>query len=177
MIGNGESPKAIGAWASLTQGCWDPNKEPHHDGKYPPPRPHWMMSSQHFLLVLMSSCRRAFVPCVRKLILPVGILALAMTASFAHSPVDGTTPEDGAVLSETPSHIVLSFERQVRLTRVWVAHAGSSKVDLDLEGQKTFASRFEVPLKDMGSGMYRIEWRGLARDGHVMRDKFTFQIE
>ena len=112
-----------------------------------------------------------------KLILQVGILTLAMTASFAHSPVDGTTPEDGAVLNETPSHIVLSFEKEVRLTRVWVAHAGSSKVDLDLEGQKTFASRFEVPLKDMGSGIYLIEWRGLARDGHVMRDMFTFQIE
>ena len=112
-----------------------------------------------------------------KLILLVGILALSMTASFAHSPVGGTTPEDGAVLSETPSHIVLSFERQVRLTRVRVAHAGSSMVDLDLEDQKTFASRFELPLKDMGSGIYRIEWRGLARDGHAMRDKFTFQIE
>ncbi len=125
----------------------------------------------------MSSRWRAFFSCPLRLILSVGILVLAVTASFAHSPVDGTTPEDGALLSETPSHIVLSFERQVRLTRVWVAHAGSSKVDLDLEGQKTFASRFEVPLKDMGSGIYLIEWRGLARDGHVMRDKFTFQIE
>lgn len=125
----------------------------------------------------MSSRWRAFLSYPRKLILPVGILALAVTASFAHSPVDGTTPEDGAVLSETPSHIVLSFERQVRLTRVRVAHAGSFMVDLDLENQKSFASRFELPLKDMGSGIYRIEWRGLARDGHVMRDKFTFQIE
>ena len=112
-----------------------------------------------------------------KLILQFGILALAMTASFAHSPVGGTTPKDGAVLSETPSHIVLSFEREVRLTRVWVAYTGSSMVDLDLEGQKQFAFRFEVPLKDMGSGMYLVEWRGLARDGHVMRDTFTFQIE
>lgn len=135
------------------------------------------MSSRHFPVVLMSSRWRAFFSCPLRLILSVGILVLAVTASFAHSPVDGTTPEDGALLSETPSHIVLSFERQVRLTRVWVAHAGSSKVDLDLEGQKTFASRFEVPLKDMGSGIYLIEWRGLARDGHVMRDKFTFQIE
>lgn len=135
------------------------------------------MSSRHFPVVLMSSRWRAFFSCPLRLILSVGILVLAVTASFAHSPVDGTTPEDGALLSETPSHIVLSFERQVRLTRVWVAHAGSSKVDLDLEGQKTFASRFEVPLKDMGSGIYLIEWRGLARDGHVMRDMFTFQIE
>ena len=135
------------------------------------------MSSRHFPVFLMSSRWRAFFSCPLRLILSVGILVLAVTASFAHSPVDGTTPEDGALLSETPSHIVLSFERQVRLTRVWVAHAGSSKVDLDLEGQKTFASRFEVPLKDMGSGIYLIEWRGLARDGHVMRDKFTFQIE
>ncbi len=125
----------------------------------------------------MSSRRRNFVPCRGKLLVLAGLLALAVAVSFAHTPVGGTTPENGAVLNEVPSHIVLSFERQVRLTRVRAAHADRSMVDLDLEDQKMFSSRFEVPLKDMGSGIYRIEWRGLARDGHVMRDMFTFRIE
>ena len=105
------------------------------------------------------------------------LLALAASVSLAHSPVDRTTPEDGSVLMEAPSHIVLNFDRQIRLTRVQVAGGDGATTDLDLEGQKRFTDRFEVPLKDMGSGLYRIEWRGLSPDGHVMRNEFTFRVE
>ena len=58
-----------------------------------------------------------------------------------------------------------------------MTHDDHSAVDLDLGKQTAVATRFVVPLRDMGSGLCRIEWRGLAGDGHAMRDAFTFQVK
>ena len=106
-----------------------------------------------------------------------GLLALAATPALAHSNLETTEPENGAVLSDVPTHIVLSFARSIRLTRVRMIHDGSREIDLDLGGQTTFATRVVVPLADRGSGLYRIEWRGLSEDGHVMRNAFTFEVQ
>ena len=53
-----------------------------------------------------------------KAILLAGLLALAVTPALAHSGLDTTTPENGAVLAEAPPHIVLTFAKRIRLTRV-----------------------------------------------------------
>ncbi len=106
-----------------------------------------------------------------------GLLALAATPALAHSNLETTDPDNGAVLSDVPTHIVLSFTRSIRLTRVRMTHDGTGAVDLDLGGLTAFATRFTVPLSDMGGGLYRIEWRGLSEDGHVMRNAFTFEVQ
>ena len=107
----------------------------------------------------------------------VVLLCLMATPVYAHSKLDTTTPEQGAVLAEVPPHIVLTFAKRIRLTRVWMTHDDRPPVDLDLGDQRTFATRFVVPVTDMGGGLYRIEWRGLAGDGHAMRGAFTFRVE
>lgn len=111
-----------------------------------------------------------------KALLISGLLALAAAAAQAHSGLDTTAPEDGAVLSDAPHHIVLTFAKDIRLTRVQMTHDETVEVDLDLGDQTAFATRFLIPLEDRGSGLYRIEWRGLSHDGHAMRDAFTFRV-
>ena len=37
-------------------------------------------------------------------------------------------------------------------------------------------TRLELPFEDRGSGLYRIEWRGLSGDGHAMRRTFAFRV-
>ena len=112
-----------------------------------------------------------------KAILLAGMLALAATPALAHSALDATAPEDGAVLAQAPPNIVLTFTKRVRLTRVRMTHDAGDAVELDLGEQTAFANRFELPLKDMGSGLYRIEWRGLSSDGHAVRRTFAFQVQ
>ena len=112
-----------------------------------------------------------------KAILLAAILALAASPALAHSAVDATAPENGAVLAQAPPHIVLTFAKRVRLTRVRVSHDDGNAVDLDLGGKTAFATRFELPLADMGRGVYRIEWRGLSGDGHAMRRAFAFRVQ
>ena len=111
-----------------------------------------------------------------KAILLAGMLALAAAPALAHSALDTTAPEDGAVLAQAPPSFVLTFANRIRLTRVRVIHDDGNTVDLDLDEHKAFATRFELPLKDMGSGLYRIEWRGLSSDGHAVRMSFSFRV-
>lgn len=111
-----------------------------------------------------------------RLIAQFTLLALWSTVAFAHTEVNSTTPENGAVLADVPSHVIMTFANQIRLTRVQVTHDNEASIDLDLENQKNFSTRFEFPISDMGDGIYRIEWRGLAGDGHPMRGRFEFQV-
>ena len=53
-----------------------------------------------------------------KAILPAAILALGASPALAHSAPDATAPENGAVLAQAPPHIVLTFAKRIRLTRV-----------------------------------------------------------
>ena len=104
------------------------------------------------------------------------LFALMTAAALAHSKLDTTFPTDGAVLVQVPHHLRFSFARDIRLTRVRMTHADRPAVDLDLDGQNAFATRFWVPLIGGGKGRYRIEWRGVAADGHAMRGAFTFRM-
>ena len=111
-----------------------------------------------------------------KRILLAGLLALAAGAALAHSRLAATVPADGAVLAAMPAEIVLTFSRQLRLTRVRMSRGGEA-ADLDLAGHTSFAKRFALPVTGEGAGVWRVEWRGLAADGHAMRGAFSFRVE
>ena len=104
------------------------------------------------------------------------LLALAATTALDHSAVDATAPEDGAVLAQAPPHIVLTFARHIRLTRDRMIHDAGEAIDLDLDDQTAFATRFELPLEDRGGGLYRIEWRDVSGDGYPMHKTFSFRM-
>ena len=107
----------------------------------------------------------------------VTLLATLSSGAFAHSRVDTTTPENGAVLSVVPAEVSFNFAGDIRLTRVEMIHADHPSVQLDLGDQKSFDRSFTLPLTGMGVGIYRIEWRGLGIDGHAMQGEFTFTVE
>lgn len=105
------------------------------------------------------------------------LLTACVTPTSAHSPLDTTTPEDGAELAEHPTEISFQFAKEIRLTRVHMTYQDHPSVRLDLSTQTGFARTFVLPLIDMGQGSYRIEWRGLSVDGHIMRGQFVFTVD
>ena len=111
-----------------------------------------------------------------KRILLAGFLVLLAAAALAHARLGTSVPADGAVLAAMPGEIVLTFSKRLRLTRVRMSHAGGA-VDLELGGLDSFATRFAMPVAGSGPGTYRIEWRGLAADGHAMRGAFSFRVK
>ena len=110
-----------------------------------------------------------------KRILLAGLLVVVAAAALAHSKLGTSVPADGAVLARMPAEIVLTFSKRLRLTRVRMSRDGGRTVEL--ETAKAFGTRFAIPAKGGGKGAYRIEWRGLAADGHAMRGAFSFRVK
>ncbi len=103
------------------------------------------------------------------------LVVFASAGAVAHSRLGTTTPADGSVLAEMPAEIVLTFSKRLRLTRVRMTPDAGKAVEL--EAGKSFATRFAIPIEGAGKGQYRVEWRGLAADGHAMRGGFSFRVE
>ncbi|WP_299892502.1 copper resistance CopC family protein [uncultured Ruegeria sp.] len=112
-----------------------------------------------------------------KMLTIVALISALSTNAFAHSSVDTTKPENGATIAEVPSEISFNFTDDIRLTKVNLIHQEAHTVTLDLGDQTNFGRAFALPLKSMGEGTYRIEWRGLGADGHAMTGEFTFTVD
>lgn len=112
-----------------------------------------------------------------KHILFAALFALWVTNALAHSPLKSTSPSEGIVLSHAPEQITISFERDIRLTKVSSIHTNKQTDQLDLGDQTSFAKEFTVPLEGRGTGVYEIHWRGLGDDGHPQHGTFTFTVK
>ncbi len=111
-----------------------------------------------------------------KRIATLALLSTLATSAFGHSRVDTTTPENGALIGEVPVDISFNFAGDIRLTRVDMTHEDHPPVTLDLGKQISFERVFTLPMQGMGEGTYRIEWRGLGKDGHAMQGDFMFTV-
>ena len=96
---------------------------------------------------------------------------------MAHSPLNGTTPANEAIVLEMPTEVLMEFKTNIRMTRVVITHADSSSLDMDLGNQKTFTQEFTLPMHAMGPGTYKVEWRGLGADGHALNGTFSFTVK
>ena len=75
-----------------------------------------------------------------RLFILAGLFVLMAAAASAHSRLNTTAPADGAVLAQAPAHIVLTFAKRLRLTRVRMTHDDGPAVDLELGAHKAFAT-------------------------------------
>ena len=106
----------------------------------------------------------------------IAMLFVAGQAS-AHSKVDSTSPSNGAVISAIPEVVEMQFGNKLRLVKVEMTHEDHPTVDLDISAYKSFEDSFSIPMNKMGSGTYKLEWRGLGIDGHALSGEFTFEVE
>lgn len=106
-------------------------------------------------------------------------LILAVCAgqtAFAHSEKEGTTPEDGAQLTETPEMIHMVFDAPIRVTMVRLVNADGAEMPLERETGLEPSLEFHAEPQPLGPGSYTVEWRGLASDGHAMQGTFSFEL-
>ena len=106
----------------------------------------------------------------------LGVIGFASTA-FSHSKVNTTTPENEAVLQQAPSSIDMTFGSKIRLTKVAFQIEDQDLIEIDLDSYKGFKNSFSFPNVSENSGQYKVEWRGLSIDGHVIQGKFSFTVE
>ena len=114
---------------------------------------------------------------MRSLVTAIALSLTLICAALAHSPVKSTQPANGASVAEPPETIVIEFDGDVRLTKVTVTSDGGAMSTLDLSGAKSFAVEHTLSAPDLSAGMYTVEWRALAKDGHAMKGSFSFSVK
>ena len=106
----------------------------------------------------------------------IALLFVAGQAS-AHSKVNSTSPGNGEVIASVPEVVEMQFGNKLRLVKVEMTHEDHPTVELDISEYKSFEDSFSIPMNKMGSGTYKLEWRGLGVDGHALSGEFTFEVE
>ena len=107
-------------------------------------------------------------------------LAIALVlfggAVLAHSRKEGSTPADGARLTETPEMIHMVFDAPMRITFVQLVDANGAEMPLERETGLDPVLEFHAEPAPLSPGLYRVDWRGLASDGHPMQGSFSFEL-
>ena len=106
----------------------------------------------------------AFIACV----------SLSMTAS-AHNVLKSSTPAGGSMLDRSPSELALDFNGQVRLVKLSLKRSDES-IEVGFKPDLTAATSFIVPVPELASGAYSLEFSVIGEDGHTVAGHFNFGI-
>ncbi len=104
-------------------------------------------------------------------------VAFLAAPALAHTSVQTANIEDAAVIDTLPDDFSFSFGQPVGLIAFSIRTEAGESVDLDFKPPKAPAETFTVPLPDLAPGAYTVEWRTIAKDGHPMTGKSTFELK
>jgi copper resistance protein C len=114
----------------------------------------------------------------RAVVMAAGILLLTLAPSArAHSLLLESTPAADARLAASPSEISLRFnnriEKKLSTIRLVDERGGARPVTMLADGP---ADRLTAALPSLDPGAWRVEWRVLSTDGHVVSGRFSFRV-
>ena len=106
------------------------------------------------------------------------VLTLAFGAgnALAHSKKEATQPANGAVLETSPEMIGMTFEMPMRVTLLSLTNQDATEHELTRTDNMQPVREFIAAPPVLPAGQYKVEWRGLAGDGHPMQGTFSFEI-
>ncbi len=119
------------------------------------------------------TCRR----CVAVGLLALAALVVMATPAAAHAGLVDSDPDDGQVLSEAPSAIVLRFNEPVRAAPggLQLLDARGDRVRTTLAAVEGEVVRVDIPAP-LRDGGYVVVWRVASEDGHPIDGVLTFRI-
>jgi methionine-rich copper-binding protein CopC len=104
----------------------------------------------------------------------LALLTYALTAG-AHAHLQKASPADGSVIAAPPSSIVLSFDKPVRLTALWIRKADGQQQNLrPLPTEQ--GRQVSVAAPHLQPGRYEVSWRVFSEDGHVAAGQIHFTL-
>lgn len=96
--------------------------------------------------------------------------------AFAHATQKSVSITDGATLRAAPQNIVIAFEHAARFGSVQVHTATGERIPVDYAPPSAPMTTFTIPLPTLAPDGYRITWRVIAEDGHVMTGGVSFTV-
>ena len=113
---------------------------------------------------------------VRKILITLVGLAL-VTQALAHVSASKSIPEDGAVLSESPTEVSIQFSDLAKLTSLELSGSNDEVTKIDISEAKSVDGLVSVQIPQLSPDNYTVSWRVLSVDGHPVSGKFTFTIK
>ncbi len=111
--------------------------------------------------------------------LTILFLSLAFPA-FGHSSLVSATPAKDAVLMEFPSEVSLTFNESL----LEIGNENPNKVevvnsmgDLLSGAAKVSGPVISVPVQITGNDEYRVSYRVVSADGHVIEGSYAFNVQ
>ena len=110
------------------------------------------------------------------LLLALALLALSPASASAHSLLLASTPPADGRVSE-PSAVTLRFNNRIekKLCRIRLVPPRGEAQALSVRTDGA-VDALEAPLPALAAGRYRVEWRVLSTDGHVVSGAFAFSV-
>lgn len=104
-------------------------------------------------------------------------LFLAVPSAAAHTYLDTTNPEDGAVVTEPLQSIELTYAGKIEVGSTFKVISSNGQeietVSMDLvDGVLT--GTFDSPLPNDD---YTVEWNSISADGHPLTGSFSFTVD
>ncbi|WP_419900489.1 copper resistance CopC family protein [Roseomonas sp. USHLN139] len=110
-------------------------------------------------------------------ILAVALGVLAPGAASAHAMLHSSDPADGATLNGSPRTLSLAFTEDCRVTSLRLVDESGREHQVRREGGRAASSQATATLAGpLRPGAYRLEWRAMGDDGHVMSGAVRFAV-
>jgi methionine-rich copper-binding protein CopC len=107
----------------------------------------------------------------------VATALVAPGVASAHTDLLGTTPADGARLTEAPPAVVVRYSAPLGAVDGATVTVGGEAVGGTPRLSPRDAARLVIPLRAGGrSGDFRVQWEVRSADGHALTGRATFTI-
>ena len=104
------------------------------------------------------------------------VLVMAAAAVQAHAQLKQSTPAEGAVVTEMPAAIDLTFSESARVTAVSIQKDQEPKQKLKAP-RGAAAEHISVAVSKLAPGSYTLTWRAVSEDdGHIMSGELHFKV-
>lgn len=111
-------------------------------------------------------------------LLAAGAALVTGSAASAHDVLVATDPADGAVLTDAPTQVVLTFAAEQSGVGAEVVVTGPDGVSWsDGEATVSGVTVSQGLRSGMPDGAYTVAWRSVAQDGHPVTGAFGFSLE
>jgi copper resistance protein C len=143
-----------------------------------PARPAWWLGAAFGAVGLAALAAVTVLRRRRLAVAALGLLLLA-TPAWPHASLVRSSPARRATLTTPPDRVQLWFNEAIepKFSSVSVWDAAGQQVDLgDARVEPEDPKRLTVGLKPLGRGPYRVRFRVLSVDGHVVESEFPFTL-
>ena len=103
-------------------------------------------------------------------------LFLTLGVAQAHTHLKSSTPADQAILATAPKQVTLQFSEPTRLTAVTIQKDGDKDATTLSGLPKEAAAEVTLPLAVTAPGAYKLNWRAIGPDNHVMSGSIQFTV-